>query len=159
MTKQDFTSIFILYFQLKIFKVSNIHSCSHFFMYLESMFELHTFGNIVMLKLCDIYRSGMIEQLLSLQLISYMKSEMEYVPWTSATSNIAYIRRMLENSGVYGSFQVSHIITYYICIFPFDVSPGNKIHTSFFHTNIIISVYISCTGPLWPVKLNLCITR
>ena len=37
----------------------------------------------------------MIEQLLSLQLISYMKSEMDYVPWASAMGNIAYIRRML----------------------------------------------------------------
>ena len=49
----------------------------------------------------------MIEQLLSLQLISYMKSEMDYVPWASAMSNIAYIRRMLGKSGVYGYFHVS----------------------------------------------------
>ena len=51
----------------------------------------------------------MIEQLLSLQLISYMKSEMDYVPWASAMGNIAYIRRMLGKSGIYGTFQVSEI--------------------------------------------------
>ena len=51
----------------------------------------------------------MIDQLFSLQLIRYMEKEMDYVPWSSALNNIAYIRNMLGKSQVFGSFQVSQI--------------------------------------------------
>ena len=52
------------------------------------------------------FRSGMIDQLLSLQLTSYMKKEEEFVPWASAMSKVAYIRGMLSRTGIYGSFLV-----------------------------------------------------
>ena len=48
----------------------------------------------------------MIDQMLSLQLMSYMMNEEGYVPWASAMRNIAYIRGMLSRTGIYGSFLV-----------------------------------------------------
>ena len=53
-----------------------------------------------------ILRSGIIDQLLSLRLVNYMKNEMEFVPWSSTMNNILYLRQMLGKSGVFGSFQV-----------------------------------------------------
>ena len=48
----------------------------------------------------------MIDQILALEMTTYLQNEIEYVPWKSAIGNLAYIEGMLSKTGLYGLFEV-----------------------------------------------------
>ena len=48
----------------------------------------------------------MIDQILALEMTAYLQNEIEFLPWDSATNNLAYIKEMLSRTGLYGLFEV-----------------------------------------------------
>ena len=48
----------------------------------------------------------MIDQLLALQMTTYLQNEIDFLPWDSAINNLEYIKEMLGRTGIYGLFEV-----------------------------------------------------
>ena len=48
----------------------------------------------------------MIDQILSLEMTTYLQNETEFLPWDSAINNLAHIEGMLSKTGLYGLFEV-----------------------------------------------------
>ena len=48
----------------------------------------------------------MIDQILALEMTTYLQNEIEFLPWDSAINNLAYIEGMLSKTGLYGLFEV-----------------------------------------------------
>ena len=48
----------------------------------------------------------MIDQLLALQMTTYLQNEMDYLPWKAAIKNLEYIQGMLGKTGFYGLLEV-----------------------------------------------------
>lgn len=43
---------------------------------------------------------------IALQTIEYLGSEMDYVPWQAAQTELSYVRRMLVRTSLYGKYKV-----------------------------------------------------
>lgn len=44
---------------------------------------------------------------IALQTIEYLWSEMDYVPWQAAQTELSYVRKMLVRTSLYGKYKVS----------------------------------------------------
>ena len=51
----------------------------------------------------------MIDQILALQMTTYLQNEIEFPPWNSAINNLEYIKEMLGRTGLYGLFEVGTV--------------------------------------------------
>lgn len=47
---------------------------------------------------------------IALQTIEYLGSEMDYVPWQAAQTELSYVRKMLVRTSLYGKYKVSYIV-------------------------------------------------
>ena len=52
-------------------------------------------------------RSGDVGTLTALQVVDYLTEELDYVPWSAATTELSYVDQMLRRTAIYGNFQVS----------------------------------------------------
>ena len=52
------------------------------------------------------HRAGIIDQLIGLRSTEYLVNETSYLPWSTATTNLAHISTMFDRSVGYGFFQV-----------------------------------------------------
>lgn len=43
---------------------------------------------------------------IALQTIEYLGSEMDYVPWQAAQTELSYVRKMLVRTSLYGKYKV-----------------------------------------------------
>lgn len=44
---------------------------------------------------------------IALQTMEYLGSEMDYVPWQAAQTELSYVRKMLVRTSLYGKYKVS----------------------------------------------------
>lgn len=57
-----------------------------------------------------LYRAGELPMEIALQTIEYLGSEMDYVPWQAAQTELSYVRKMLVRTSLYGKYKVSYIV-------------------------------------------------
>ncbi|KAK3108903.1 hypothetical protein FSP39_018341 [Pinctada imbricata] len=50
--------------------------------------------------------SGDLAMEIALNTVSYLKFELDYVPWSAASSQLAYVRTMLERTDIYGKYKM-----------------------------------------------------
>lgn len=53
-----------------------------------------------------IFRSGQLDQWTALRTIEYLENENEDVPFSTALSELNYVRRMLKKTATFGAFRV-----------------------------------------------------
>lgn len=53
-----------------------------------------------------LHRAGELSMEIALQTIEYLGSEMDYVPWQAAQTELSYVRRMLVRTSLYGKYKV-----------------------------------------------------
>ncbi|KAF2365598.1 Peptidase M1 membrane alanine aminopeptidase N-terminal [Trinorchestia longiramus] len=53
----------------------------------------------------DLARAGLLNYEITMDVISYLGKETEYVPWRTALVNLGYVKNMLSRTGAYGSFK------------------------------------------------------
>ncbi len=81
-----------------------------FALFVDNTHLVYNYGVISSEKLTlSFARSGMINQVIGLRTINYLKNEQEYLPWKSAVNSLGYIDHMLSRSASYGMFQVPHL--------------------------------------------------
>lgn len=66
-------------------------------------------NQIIMESFCtqyNIWRAGLLDQLMGFKAIEYIDKEQDYLPWKAAANNLHYIGLMLRQSAAFGPFQV-----------------------------------------------------
>lgn len=56
----------------------------------------------------NIARIGKLRYSVALELIEFLKQEVDYIPWYSTFQSLSYLKRILANTDSYESFKVFH---------------------------------------------------
>ena len=55
----------------------------------------------------DLARAGELKYDIALDIISYLATEREYTPWSTALSNLEYMQNMLKRTSAFGAYKVN----------------------------------------------------
>lgn len=65
--------------------------------------------NIKLIAICWLLTAGIVPYQTAFKILSYLKREVDYVPWKAALDSLAFIETMFMHTGGYGALQVRNL--------------------------------------------------